>query len=94
MQSLSKQQEEIEINTVVTAVFFFFSPRKATIIPKIEPGTSGVTASPQKSDVKQKKVVTGKSKEALLEQAPVKSFGVDLEHWENPGNIEAPLQVK
>ena len=33
-------------------------------------------------------------KKGLLEKAPVIPFGVDLEHWENPDKIEAPLAVK
>ena len=34
------------------------------------------------------------NKNDLLEKAPLVSFGKDLEHWENPDQIEAPLEVK
>ncbi|KAK3587499.1 hypothetical protein CHS0354_003642 [Potamilus streckersoni] len=33
-------------------------------------------------------------KKKLLEEAPNVKFGVDLEYWENPDKIEAPLVVK
>ena len=33
-------------------------------------------------------------KSSLLEKAPFINFGVDLEHWENPENIKAPVKNK
>lgn len=33
-------------------------------------------------------------KEKLLSNAPVVSYGVDLEHWENPNDIKVPEIVK
>ena len=33
-------------------------------------------------------------KDKLLQQAPVVPYGADLEHWENPDKMEAPLVIK
>ena len=46
--------------------------------------------APTKMDLIEKAPV----KKDLLEKAPVIPFGKDLEHWENPDQIEAPLEVK
>lgn len=35
-----------------------------------------------------------RTKESLLAKAPVVSFGVDLEHWENPDKITAPVKAR
>ena len=47
-------------------------------------GTSMI-AGTSKSDQK---------KEELLQKAPVVPYGADLEHWENPDKMEAPLVIK
>lgn len=42
-----------------------------------------------------KKVLSGNPyKDKLLQQAPVVPYGADLEHWENPDKMEAPLVIK
>ncbi|CAC5393518.1 UVSSA [Mytilus coruscus] len=57
-------------------------------------GTSA-TATCTQSKPKVPLTVTGDSqKDKLLEKAPIVPYGVDLEHWENPDKMEAPLVVK
>lgn len=51
------------------------------------PSTSTTTADKTQAGA-------GIRKEKLLSSAPVISFGVDLEHWENPNKIEAPQIIK
>lgn len=54
------------------------------------------SSSPSTSTTTVDKTTAGAGirKEKLLSSAPVISFGLDLEHWENPNKIEAPQIVK
>jgi hypothetical protein len=54
--------------------------------------STSVTASD--SSTKKKKDGGASRKEKLLSSAPVVSYGVDLEHWENPNDIKVPEIVK
>ena len=33
-------------------------------------------------------------RDSLLKKAPVVAFGADLEYWENPDKLKAPIKVK
>lgn len=59
-------------------------------------GQSRNSSSPSTSTTTADKTQAGAGvrKEKLLSSAPVISFGVDLEHWENPNKIEAPQIIK
>lgn len=59
-------------------------------------GQSRNSSSPSTSTTTVDKTTAGAGirKEKLLGSAPVISFGLDLEHWENPNKIEAPQIVK
>ena len=48
----------------------------------------------EKTPVKKENIEKTPVMNDLRHKAPVIPFGKDLEHWENPDQIEAPLEVK
>lgn len=67
--------------------FLFLPSVSLSIRNSSSPSTSTTTADKTQAGA-------GIRKEKLLSSAPVISFGVDLEHWENPNKIEAPQIIK
>lgn len=70
-----------------TINFLFLPSVSLSIRNSSSPSTSTTTADKTQAGA-------GIRKEKLLSSAPVISFGVDLEHWENPNKIEAPQIIK
>ncbi|VDI56906.1 Hypothetical predicted protein [Mytilus galloprovincialis] len=61
---------------------------------RLQQQTSSTSATSNQSKPKVPLQVSGDSqKDKLLEKAPVVPYGVDLEHWENPDKMEAPMVV-
>lgn len=66
---------------------------KANLL-RLQQNSSSTCSYTDKSS-KSKVTLTGDpKKDNLLKQAPVVPFGADLEHWENPDKMEAPLVIK